>query len=308
MRDNQENVFFLEDITLEEEYHLIFPDENKNTKKERIQRIFGNKLLPTSRNLRYTDFVLEDGKNCMDNNAELMLLALLNNKIFYNFVEDLNEKINRKIVYTPFINSLINYLKDYYQNSFLDLNEDFMSIYRTICKKIHDDLIDTHFFEEESWTSKIKKSYKSEKKIFEKYSPIVEIFHGKYEGQDGRTFYKIYRDYLDITTKEGAADMSMSVRDYFESTNIKMNKCPLILVLKFENKRKLNVQEILTVERTRYRLSSFITHAEPTHRAYLNNHGKWFMCAEGKITNVGIDEKEKYTVLIALYQIDRITN
>ncbi|ELQ76025.1 hypothetical protein THOM_1023 [Trachipleistophora hominis] len=308
MRDNQENVFFLEDITLEEEYHLVFPDETKNTKKDKVQRIFGNKLLPTSQNLRDTDFTLEDGRSYTDNSAELVMLALLNNKIFYNFIEDLDEKINRKIVYTPFINSLINYLKDYYKNNFRDFNDDFMNVYRMICKRIHDDLVDTHFFEEENWTSKIKKSYKSEKKIFEKYSPIVEIFHGKYEGQDGRTFYKIYRDHLDITVKEGTNDISGSVRDYFQSTNIKVNKYPLILVLKFENKKKLGVQDILTIERTKYNLSGFITYAEPTHKAYLNNHGKWLMCSDGSITSVDIDEKDKYAIFIAFYQIDRITN
>lgn len=308
MKDAPKNVFFINEISLEEEYHLIFPREKRDKRGTITQKIFGNKLLPTFDNLRETNFVLEERKEYSEGVAELVLLSLLNNRIFYNFIIDLKEKINRKLVYTPFINNLINYLGYGHKSDFLDIKEDPIDIFEMICKKIHEDLTETHYFEEESWTSKTKKNYKFEKKIFEKYSPIVEIFHGKYEGQENRTFYKIYRDYLGIELKDDVSDVSKGLQDYISSEEVEVNKSPLILILKFNNKKKLALQNNILLKKKKYSLTGFITRTDSSFSAHLNNQGKWYTCANGKIKRTDREEQKDFFVAIAFYQIERIMN
>lgn len=308
MKNNQGSVFFTKDITLEEEYNLIFTNREKSVESKKMQPIFGNKLLPTAHNLQPTRFVLEDQNSYTNNDTELILLCLLNNKIFFNFVNDLNEKINRKTVYVPFINNLINYIDNYYKNDFLDISDDLMCIYRVICKKIHDDLIRTHFFEEESWTSKIKKKYKFEKKIFNEYSPIVEIFHGKYEKNDNGILYKIHKDHINLDAKDDAISISEAFFNYMNMESVKVEKYPLILVLKLNAANRIDLQDTLVIERVRYRLSGYIVQTETHNAAFLNNDDKWFMCKYGSISSIDKNLLTRCSVSVAFYQIQRIPN
>ena len=153
MKSNQ--VFFIKNLTLDQEYELIFGDQPQKEVPE-IPLIFGNKLLPTRDNLQDTPNITSSSTSL----NSMVLMSLLANSIFYNLVKDVDEKINHRNVYLPFLSKLKMVLKntcslDIFQNSNTSTNNsnDALSIYRSIIKSVHTDLISCFLFEKEDWNT-----------------------------------------------------------------------------------------------------------------------------------------------------------
>ncbi|KRH95265.1 hypothetical protein M153_1100064646 [Pseudoloma neurophilia] len=365
MSQKEKSVFLQSELSLEEEYDLIFSNIKKEEEKEVRKLIFGNKLLPASENLEPTNFEV---KNSQNNLVESILTAFFANPLFFTMIENVEDKINHSKVYTPFLCKLSHYKR--FLLSFSDnirdsekeqtnesngsqdspqkkkhtiknpfafdttvsaLGDEPSQIYRSILKKAHLDFVDTHYFEQEDWNSTKKKTYKFDKKLFKEYSPIVEIFHGEYEGTINKQPFKITKDSIQLqpdtfkkeakgqtktyasshlketVTVEPKRHDSVAINDCIEHAlaieNIEISKYPLILVITSNSNHPIKLLDNLQLNKRNYNLNSFITKEENKPVLYSKNKkGEW-TTGEKIIEKLS---KQDMSLLMAFYQIDKM--
>lgn len=364
-----QNVFFQKDLTPEEEYSLIFYNQVKEEKKEVPKLIFGNKLLPTAEDLSKTNFHLTIGTKYSNGLTQSIILCLFSNSLFYKMIENIEDKINHRTVYTPFLCQLLHFKRHPQLNeiqpgsdtdsntdipqstSFMKKNtgipnielaaspDDNLQTYRTILKRLHLDFISTHFFEQEDWNSTQKKIYKFDKKLYPEFSPIVEIFHGEYEGTDRvNQQFKITKDLIQLhpdtvkkdheTTSQSRKYVSsnarkdssdhveeknnLSVKDCIKHSlsleNLRMSKYPLILTLASNPSHMIILEPRIQLNKRKYNLNSFITKEENDTITHLKLNNGWVVCRNGTVQEYSRNEDIAQPLLMAFYQIDKIMN
>lgn len=308
MKENHQSVYFLKDLSVEEEFNLIFKEQPKIDKSEE-KLIFGNKLLPTSQNFQNTKFNLEKSQKCPNSLTELIILSLLSNSVFYNMIETAYEKINHKLVYTPFLNRLKSSIENLENLEVQDIAIDHLSIYRGIIRKSHDDFILTHFFEQENWNENTKKVYKFDKKLFEKYSPIVEIFHGAFEGSDRfNQPFKIMKDTIQIESlNDRGSDLNECIQTSLDNENLKFIKYPLILTISCDPAQNVRLRPEIIINKKKYILNSFITKNNTIYEAYIKSKD-WVVCREGEVHDGGDVLEKSHNIILAFYQISKMIN
>lgn len=320
MKQDLQNVFFLKDLTIEEEYDLIMGDKPKDDKKEAPKLIYGNKLLPSTNQYELYHFQLETTQKFKNSLPNLIITSLFANSTFFNLIGHSNDKINRKQVYTPFLSKLIYLLTQICDKKFayeteLNISGEHIATYRSILKKLHDDYIQTHFFEQEDWNSNSKKVYKFEKRLFDKFSPIVEIFHGEFEGSDKqKQFFKVMKDTIQIETYDETNKISNCIQRSLEIENIEMSKYPLILTISASTAQKITLNKQIRINKKKYKLNSFITKGETSpYEAYLRvkaenktEKDKWFVIRENTIKEWEFEENTAQNILLAFYQIEKM--
>lgn len=311
MKRDHQSVFFLRELTPEEEYDLIFPNQQTEEKKEMNQLIFGNKLLPTlSGNLRISKFTISEGERIGTSLVEMVLQCLLSNSIFYQMIEDSDEKINHKSVYTPFLSKLNQLRIKNQMLDFSDITGDTIQIFRKIIKKIHDDFIKTHFFEQEDWNTKKKTTYKFDKKLFEKYSPAVEIFHGEYEGIDRLNQpFKIMKDMIQIdSSNDNNNSLNDLIKQSLENEKLFIKKYPLILTIISNPHQHIILSDFITIDRKKYYLTAFITKSNSLYQLFMRINNIWYYSIDGVIHKYDSSIDQVFNTCISFYQMDKMVN
>ncbi|WUR02426.1 uncharacterized protein VNE69_01363 [Vairimorpha necatrix] len=184
---SSQNVFFLDTISLTDELKIIEnPIENKpkitkNKSFGKCLQLSDKKLIKN--NIRnYKDYFY----NSENQNSVFLVLMLLSAHPFRNFLENFKENISDTRdfpLFDKFINLFVN-------KQILDINQfipfedcsDFLGGYSFILRSLHQELVSSMHFEEDSWN--LQKKGKSIKSIYSEYSPIVEIFQGKMQNDN----------------------------------------------------------------------------------------------------------------------------
>ncbi|KAG0441162.1 hypothetical protein DMUE_1256 [Dictyocoela muelleri] len=161
-------VYFTQDLTVTEEYNLIVGKKDNNDKKE-INRSFGNSLIKKSTLFTPIDLSINEYQN---ERLFFVLISMISCPPFYNLLRSMEIKKKKVMSLGSSILEFIN--TGHLSEIFLGIRYD--KIFHSICAKLHSELTECYFFEENEWNE----STKIEKlRIYKEYSPIVELFHLK---------------------------------------------------------------------------------------------------------------------------------
>lgn len=249
------SIYFLDSITPEQEYFLI--NESINKLKDKINTANGKLLLFSDfkllkkNNIEYIDLKY----NKKNQNTFCIFMMLISAYPFQNFLIEIDQierfpiLHNMKSIYNKIltkqsvdIEKFINFEECY------DLKEG----YSLILKNIHQELCKYYYFDENTWTS--HKKGKALKYIFNEYSPIVEIFHGKIL----ENFAGLNLGFFDFINIENNPKVILS--------NKKGTKLPYVILVK--------ISEFLLIEN--YIASSIIVEEDNVFNIIINSNNTWY--------------------------------
>ena len=290
MERRYETVFFLRDLTVEEEHRIINnrytgdPEQQIiNANRKYVQRTSGNIFYKGNKEL-YEQGALEykplDKRSVNRLNSLLTALCFLDP--LRNFIENMAAKIEDKIFDIPAaekIFDVIDYFKGKCERDFpvqrwskldVGISPQFASIsclFDELLRVLHEDILRRYKFVEDAWEDSDRDVKAKTKHIHSEFSPIVDIFHLKVKKflSDGKTIGAEHVNSLEIDCS------TTGIREHFEifsegkvleKGKSIVIKHPHIQVLKFLNSDGCKMPDKISLSGKKYALKSMVALCE----------------------------------------------
>lgn len=256
---SKENVHFITSLTVEEEIKLLNMSDEQEVN---IPKTFGKSLiLPNEEasknpNLEFIDLRYDQ----TNERAFHLLMMLISSPPFYNFVENVQKSCKKM---PPLISDFVSIIEAIKNKENVSIEnfirfencKDVIEGYRFILASVHDQLLSYFYFSEDSWI--VPNKEKVLKPIFQSFSPISNMFHGKLL----KEIKGIPSGYFDVV-RNGTSE---SLVELFKSKDL--IQVPNILLIE--------TNELLESIPEGYTISSIIAEEDYTV-LYIHSGDKWF--------------------------------
>ncbi|EJW04507.2 hypothetical protein EDEG_01275 [Edhazardia aedis USNM 41457] len=295
---DEEHVFFIKDLSVEQEMSLIRKILNKKPEKP-LQKSSGNNLLPEKNELLCSKHALNYStikiNKLVNREIEtLIILSLLSMDPFLNTIVTFNERIGR--INLKIIKKLYNIILKS-KDKCLDLGDPSLrfNLNRTnddnefqICHQLlqtlHDDFLSHFFFEEDDWTSIGEQKFVKDKGVYQNFSPISDLFCGRLKIHDQKFVLK-YFDILKIdNTNQLTIEKALESCFCSDTDKKSFSKLPVCLVIHCNE--RLQINETLKTKELEYVITSFITICNKEYIFYTIQNGKNICYKNGRILNI----------------------
>lgn len=323
-----ETVFFLKDLTVDEEYRIVKSKIEQdpelhiiNKNKKHVQQTSGNVFYKSSKDL-YKRVVLDYKPldRCGNNRLNTLISAMLFLDPVSNFLETMAEKVSSRIFETQTVAKMLevlHYFKKKQEMSFphqkwpkLDAGisphfENVMYLFDELLKLLHDDLLKRYRFTEDTWEDPEVGAKTKVRPLYPDFSPVVDMFHIKTRnlGERGKATKVVYLNSFELNcSKEDEQECAphFDLRGHLEKTKSVVIKYPHILSIKLHNSKNVSVPENIQISGKKYTLRTIVCSEEDT--------GSYFVCLNDKdgLVKMGttvkkIKSDEGLTPLIAFY-------
>ncbi|TBU09423.1 hypothetical protein CWI36_0031p0050 [Hamiltosporidium magnivora] len=326
--NTDDKVIFLSDITLEEEYEIL--QSIKRAKPVEIppvvqKRICGNSLLDDKDYLfQSINFLWKE--QIYDRNSALssIVFCLLACEPFSNLLKILSTKNRSTKKFFPLaeiLSALIDFLEEEKDSkSFNEIREklvklipdgdkkDSSMIYKSILDILHKEFLSSYYFEEVDW--EIQEEEKLSKiHIYEEYSPIVEIFQGKFKCLEKELKIKYFES---LNIKQSSKDEKIEkILEMYEVSTDKglryendiikgVESTPIVLVANLNSAKNDFISKNIKFAGEKYKLVSVLSKSEDSYISYVLSGTEWICCL-GKPSIFDSVSKFKGFPLMAFY-------
>lgn len=259
-----ETVFFIKDLSVEEEYKIIntrIPEDLELQiildSRKYVQRTSGDVFYRPSHSLyAHSDFYL---KPLEEGQAHSLLAALCFLTPFSNFLENTALKIDDRIIELPTamkILEIIDYFKDKAKKYFPDqdwsrFNKKSQSIFFTeILKTLHSELIRRYRFTEDSWE---EAPANAKSRQYHEFSPVIDLFYAKVFTRDRKLESLCVINAFNVSVKKAVSDLEASLSYVV--------KYPHIITVALNGATTFPDLKVVISEKN-YRLQSIVASAE----------------------------------------------
>ncbi|KAL7348466.1 putative ubiquitin carboxyl-terminal hydrolase 28 [Encephalitozoon intestinalis] len=294
MRTKPEScVFFLNEMTAEEEYNIVTRQPPRLPKRP-VGRLNGNKILLSGNKLFVERHIEVVDLEYVESDEKIfnLLICLVRLPPFYNFILNFREKGEdiEKCQIMFRISEFLRLLMEEKKTNASDLlmesdSKVYEDIYSELLQAIHDELCEYYNFEEDTWSTMGKTQGAKPKLLYKEYSPIVEIFQGKaVSGSQSQeiSFEKSRVSLKGFSNIQEAFDSSLKVK------NRKITKKPPVLVLVVKEQGGIDILNgsNISLGSHTFSLCSFITEENTMSYCYVKDGEGWHGYGAGGVEKI----------------------
>lgn len=289
----ESSVFFIDGMSAQEEYDIV-NRQMLRSRKEALGKLPGDRLLLTRKKLLETmkidviDLVYEESDERVFN----LFVCLSRLPPFYNFLLNFSEGLHDVEEYRV-ISRLSKFLSSLLGGKRCDVTEILVEpdttrygdMYSELIRVVHDELCSKYVFEEDAWST-VGRAGPKFWNIYQEYSPVVEIFHGKAIVEDsqsqGISFEKIELSFDGVVTIEEA------FASFLKREKYRITKIPLILTLVTDGVGQVrSLDDDLRIGESVFSLHTLITERNLSSYCYVKNDDEWYECGKNEVRKTG---------------------
>lgn len=294
-----ETVFFLKDLSVDEEYKIINSKVAEdpelqiiNENRKHAQQTSGNAFYRSSKELYRHPSLHYKVQSTGDNNLMSSLVsALVFLSPVFNFLESMALRVQENIYKTPIVAKILDVARyfsdedgahfplqkwDRLDVSVSPLFGNIFYLFEELLKLLHNDLTRRYKFVEDAWEE--SSSRVRAKSLYAEFSPIVDMFHIKVKIQPDKTSRGRveYLSSLEVDcAKHDVAECLKQVdgRGGAEKGESVVTKCPHVLAVKLLNAGATRVPEEVFISNKKYAIKTLVCITGSRHVVCVKDRG-----------------------------------